>query len=298
MDSSNVGTIVAGVDGSASALAAVRWAAAEAVRWDRRLRLVHVVEPVPVDAGFASRDRESTERRRRGELWLHTARTVASTAAPSVETVLHEGDRREILIAEAAWAAELVLGSRGRGGLGRLAERSSGLAVAVHSGCPVVVVRGPVHESGHVVAGVDDGPESTAVLRFAFHQARRYGTGVTVLHTWRLAGPGGSAAAHRYAERALREKVSAVAAEFDGFDAECLVVRGKPDETLLEYGRHARLIVVGTRGHGGLAGLFLGSTSQSVAAHGTAPVAVIRSAETVTWWARLVNAPTTGVSGH
>ncbi|KAA9160229.1 universal stress protein [Amycolatopsis acidicola] len=292
MDSRSVGALVVGVDGSASALAAVRWAAAEAVRWGLRVRLVHVAEPVPAVAGDPAE--ESAGRRARGEQWLNTASSVASRTAAEVETVLYEGNRRDILVEEAGWAAELVLGSRGRGGLGRLTGASAGLAVATHGGCPVVIVRGPARESGHVVAGVDDGPETTAVLRFAFHQALRSGTGVTALHSWRIAGHGGSVQAQYHAEKALRERVSAVAAEFGGIEPECLVVRGKPEETLLEFGRHARLIVVGTRGHGGLTGLFLGSVSQSVAGHGTAPVAVIRSSGTVRWWARLVNAG----SGH
>lgn len=52
--------VVAGVDGSASALRAVRWAAHEAVRRGAPLRLVHVCYLVPVRHSGRSRRRRST----------------------------------------------------------------------------------------------------------------------------------------------------------------------------------------------------------------------------------------------
>jgi nucleotide-binding universal stress UspA family protein len=55
-----------------------------------------------------------------------------------------------------------------------------------------------------------------------------------------------------------------------------LVKQGNPAHVLIEQSSDVDLLVVGTRGHGGFAGLILGSVSQHVAAYAKCPVAVIR----------------------
>jgi len=62
----------------------------------------------------------------------------------------------------------------------------------------------------------------------------------------------------------------------DGVEMTCEAVRGTPGFGLIEASRDADLVVVGSRGRGGFAGLLLGSTSAEVAAHCHVPVAIIR----------------------
>lgn len=60
--------------------------------------------------------------------------------------------------------------------------------------------------------------------------------------------------------------------------AEKLVHGANVAEELIGESANAGLVVLGTRGHGGFAGLLLGSVSLSVAQHAHCPVAIVRPA--------------------
>ncbi|MCP1387486.1 universal stress protein [Corynebacterium sp. TA-R-1] len=60
------------------------------------------------------------------------------------------------------------------------------------------------------------------------------------------------------------------------------VAEGSPIDMLLEMSRDAGMIVMGSRGLGGLSGMVLGSVSGAVVSHATCPVVVVREDNAVT----------------
>lgn len=55
-----------------------------------------------------------------------------------------------------------------------------------------------------------------------------------------------------------------------------LPVHAPPAKSLIAQSKDARMLVVGTRGHGGFAGMLLGSVSEQCVRHAACPVLVVR----------------------
>lgn len=141
--------------------------------------------------------------------------------------------------------------------------------------------------SGTVVVGVDGSEFSRHALRFAAGEARTRGCPLVVVCAWSLItapGPVGDEAGVVPPMSAFEQAVSdEVARDVDdelGDDPGCEVrlmpVHQDPGAALVEASRTALLVVVGHRGHGGFAGLLLGSVSDHLVRHGEGPVAVVR----------------------
>ncbi|MDA0638284.1 universal stress protein [Nonomuraea sp. MCN248] len=269
--------IVVGVDGSAPAAAAVEWAAADAGRRGLGLRLVHVCEHAP----------HGVDVRKYCEGTLAAAADRARGLAPGIEvgTVLQAGNVAETLIAESAGADSVVLGSRGRGGFAGMLLGSVGLGVAGHAAGPVVIVRGPsVAGPGEVVVGYDGSAHSEAALRYAIEQARARGGTLRVLYAWQTPAVSPYAAAYGGLAEDVHEQEMRAAAErvapWREKNPDVRIVDeqeiGHPSSVLIQAGTTADLLVVGSRGRGGLASALLGSVSHAVLHHVTCPIAVVR----------------------
>lgn len=136
---------------------------------------------------------------------------------------------------------------------------------------------------GGIVVGFDGSEGSQAALRFAAREARLRGAPLRVLTAWHvpaLAYAGGVFDPRAYEDdaHAAGEAARAVAAE-EGEELEvaCAAAQGQAAQVLLDAARDADLLVVGTRGYGGFAGLLLGSVSQELAHHATCPLAIVPS---------------------
>ncbi|GAB3147480.1 universal stress protein [Amycolatopsis stemonae] len=259
--------VLVGVDASAPSFAATRWAAEEAHRRDATVRLLHAC--VFDDSPPREHDELLLEHVHR---LLRRSAEIAREWAPGVrvETAVELGLAADVLLAGAAGAALVVLGSHGLGGLRGALIGSVALRVASEAPCPVVVV--PVHQAvrtGPVVVGVDASESSEHALRFAVEEAADRRAPLLVVHAWHT-GDGVDE----------REKLAARVASWTGKypDLEVFtqaVADRVPARALRHAAPDARLIVVGTRGRGPVAGGVLGSTGNDLLAHAACPVAVV-----------------------
>ena len=153
-----------------------------------------------------------------------------------------------------------------------------------------------------IVVGVDGSAGSVAALRWALAEAHLRGAPLRLVHAYQLPhflggevvglGPAGvSAYAGEDVER-LREaseqagrSVLAGALEradreaTEGIDVEQEIFEGPAAQVLIETARGAALLVLGSRGRGGFAGLLLGSVSQQCAQHPPCPVVILPPVE-------------------
>ena len=127
-----------------------------------------------------------------------------------------------------------------------------------------------------------------AALRFALEEAKLRHAKLRVVHTWQYgtigAVDGGSfypavgadlREVREAAKQALEQTVRKSLQDTDSVEVEQRVVEGPPAGVLVDDSRDADLLVVGSRGHGGFAGLMLGSVSQQVAHHAACPVVIV-----------------------
>jgi nucleotide-binding universal stress UspA family protein len=290
--------IVVGVDTSPESDMAIDWARSVATP-DTRILLVHAWE-VPIVTGYdvvIPIDPNEIERSAAaavGEL-------IDRLGDDRLEAVLVQGHAGKGLLAVAGEhdAGMIVVGHRGKGRVSMMLGSTANYVIH-HSARPVIVVRGDhVGPPERIVVGVDDHDvdhdvdheidgepsenESVRAVRWAFELpgARE----VRAVHAWFLPAlavgmftPVGAELDQmdKAAGAVIDHVLAAVGPPPDGIELSGEAIRGTPGFGLIEASRDADLVVVGSRGRGGFAGLLLGSTSAEVAAHSHAPVAIIR----------------------
>jgi nucleotide-binding universal stress UspA family protein len=142
-------------------------------------------------------------------------------------------------------------------------------------------------DRGVIVVDVDSSDGAAQGLRFALEEAKLRGATLRVVHAWQfgnigLAGLAGFSPAAELddlvdmAESALDAILEEVAPDTDGVPVERQVVEGPAATVLVDESRNADLLVVGSRGYGGFAGLLLGYVSKQCAHDAACPVAIVR----------------------
>jgi nucleotide-binding universal stress UspA family protein len=264
--------VVAGIDGSPSSVAAAQYAADWAARCGYGLDLVHGrgYDEVPDDDALS-----------------HVAAGLA-VRHPGLTVVCRRavGGGPAVLVEESRSAELTVVGAHGAGTVATASLGATATTVATHARGPVVIARPPAalpDAAAPVLVGVDGSDHSAAALDFAFDIAAHAGAAVVAVHVW-WAGPLASVAdSHLLAQRtgqALSDALETWRHKYPDVQlTEKLVCSASAAQELIDESAGAGLVVVGTRGHGGFAGLLLGSVSLSVARDAHCPVAIVRPHE-------------------
>lgn len=143
---------------------------------------------------------------------------------------------------------------------------------------------------GDIVVGVDGSPSSDHAVSWAAEEAVLRHRGLTLVHAQRrvaadeLAWLATAGVPSRQVSAQVRndaevvvERARALAADrAAGLPIDTLIADQDARRLLLDAGSGAEMTVVGTRGHGRVAGLLLGSVSSALVRHSQRPVAVVR----------------------
>ncbi|MBI5340989.1 nucleotide-binding universal stress UspA family protein [Mycobacterium sp. BK558] len=284
--------IVVGIDGSPEAHAAVRWAADEALLRREPVTLMHVVAPIvvtwPIDnVEYSYAQWQEDNARYQIEQAQKTLQaSVGDAAAPPVRALLrHDGIVTE-LAAASAKATLVVVGSRGLGPIGGVLLGSASRNLLHHAKCPVVITKADAMKSPErtapVLLGVDGTPASEAATAFAFDEASRRGVDLVALHAWSDVGvfPILGMDWHKYEQEGheiLGERLAGWQERYPDVHVQRRIVCDRPARWLVDESRKAQLVVVGSRGRGGIPGMLLGSVSTAVAESASAPAVVVPS---------------------
>lgn len=268
--------VVVGADGSPSAMAAVRWAVAEARMRRVPLGVVHVASE---DAAEAALDGIVSDA-------VSAASAEAAGEELEIGSARLAGDPVSTLTDLSANAAMVVLGRHG--GSTRMHRLLGSVSAGVlhHARCPVAVVHADPTVSAStrrrpVLVGVDGSRHSVQAAEIAFEEAAWRGVDVVAMYVCDGAGgPSANraevAAKQEEAEYQLDTALAPLGERHPGVAVHRLIRFESPARQLLIQGERAQLVVVGSHGRGALAGVLLGSVSTAVVRDVRAPVIVAR----------------------
>lgn len=285
--------VVVGVDGSPESANAATWAAGEALGRHATLRVLTAFPPYPAGLpGVPEAGEYTAGWPALGQALVDgmTGRLRERYPGLAVESELQLRDPRPALVQASRTAVLTVVGTRGSGRLPEALTGSVALHLAARGRSPVAVVpMGPGPTTGPVLVGVDPLGSSQPALDVAFDEAARRSVDLVAV----LAGA--RVIAHQgFARRPVRplpvelaedeavlsEQLAGWAAKYPEVTVRSRLMNGRPARCLARFAELTgsappQLTVVGSRGHGSLAGLVLGSTSHELIGAATGPVLVV-----------------------
>lgn len=285
--------IVVAVDGSPHSDAAVEWAAHESRLRGASVTLVHAVASMPdtmadraarsTADGWPANDPETVVAASKATFRAAYGQPVGV----SLETAVVESPVVAALVEASTRAQLVVVGSHGHRVLGRLLLGSVSTGLIHQAHCPVAVIPLDEHQvAAHairpVVLGVDGTAASETAIALAFDEAARRGADLLAVYAWSDVGVLPVLGTDRWYDH----ETSA-----SGLLAQCLagwqekypdvrvirrIVCDVPAHALLFEARCSQLVVVGSRGRAGFAGMHLGAVGCAVVHASHVPVIVVR----------------------
>lgn len=292
--------VIAAVDGSAESLAAAEWAAREAARRSRPLKLLHAWSWHPRQNGELA----TAAQRHLARRCLRQAEERIQRTCPGIrlEEEQVEGPATAALLRAADQADLLVLGSRGLSGFTGFVVGSVALGVVARAARPVVLVRAEEtapdehvpdidgHDSTRtpyrdVVLALDLGDPCDEVIEFAFEAARLRHARLRVVHAWQqpsafALGPGdiGLVQEPQRADEWLGFMTAVLQVWRDKYpEVEVVetVTEGRAQSVLVRAASGSSLLVVGRRDTDRPAGPRTGPVAHAAIHHVGCPVAVV-----------------------
>lgn len=286
--------IIVGVDGSDPSMEALRWAAYEARRRNADIRVVSCYTVPGYGSSVAvypnAIDIETLEEG--GNAVVGRALEVVAAIDPKlvVDGTVEMCAAVRGVTEAAESDDEIVVGATGHTGFldGLLGSVTTGVIHRAH--VPVIVVPSkPPAEVGDtmkkIVAGVDGSPGSLHALNWAYDEALLAGAELTVVHGWVYPYVGARTGVSEPRSQMQLDAMDELKTSLDSLGSRLSgglvhihpkLTEHAPAEALLEESTDADLVVVGSRGRGGLRSLLLGSVSRTVVHHAICPVAIIR----------------------
>lgn len=288
--------VLVGVDGSDASFGAIDWAVQEAAKLGWSIRLVcayslPAFSATSMDGGYGVMDESQLVAG--SESIMAQAVKRAGTTVPVTSEVV-AGDPTHVLAEMSKTASMVVIGKHKGSGIANrlLGAVSSSLPPLAHCSTVVVPHRGsevpPRTPVRRIVVGVDNSDAAKGALRRAIREASIWDAELTAFSAVTIIQGAGAfafmppATDHDEILASVREGLDVTvrqALEESGSD---ITVRrhaldGSAAALLTEFSTAVDLVVVGTRGRGGFAGLLLGSTSQAVMSHSSCPIMVVPS---------------------
>lgn len=279
------GTIIVGVDGSSSSRSAVEWAVRRAERLRCQLHMVHVIPDELLPPGHKRHEEvyeiigELLEREASG------ARGLAPTVA--VTTRLAQGEPAAVLASMSASASMVVVGTDRTPDVHGEAFGVVNIQIATITQCAVAVIPVKYHTgNGSVVVGVDGTPAADVAAQFAAGEAETRGLELTVLHAQKpipqwLRGSALQGTmttdVRQGRHRILDDAVERVRRNHQHLTINVRFDEGTdPAHALVQAGKEAGLLVLGSRGPAAVHHLLMGSVLQDVLLNLSCPLILTR----------------------
>lgn len=279
--------ILLATDGSEEAELAARTAADVASKTGSELHVVHVLvlPPETLHDPFGADTREEFEKTGRARLDELVGRLETSGGEVG-EAHFRVGSPAAEIVAQAeeVGAGLVVLGSRGLGAMRRALMGSVSDSVVRHAPCPALVVRGePLAFPTKILLATDASEEANLAASVAAELAKGTDSELHVVHVgsavpmFLAATEEEPARMAREARSTLDEQVRRIKAGHETVAQAHLRFGGAPEEIVaLAEDVGAGLIVMGSRGRGGIRRALMGSVSERVVRHAHCPVMIIR----------------------
>lgn len=254
------------------ATAALRWAAQASATLNRPLEVVSVFEPTFAEIAPEWFEEQLTQRREQieaqardagaGEVDIHL---LQGEPVPTFTDFAHS-DRNRLV----------VVGAHSHHGPGELGSGVPAHSLLHHLHSPLAVI----HDSfeplagGLLLVGVDGSEANAAALRWAVEVAGTAGGQVLAVHAF---DPNNLSSTLAPGEHPNADRIRAETDAVTGTPVELLLEEAHPVAALIDVAQRRKVaaIVVGTRGHGGFAGLRTGHIPRELIDHSPTPVVIV-----------------------